>query len=176
MMLRGLHTLFVLAFPNLYMQLLYILTLSAILTWLFLNQKLNAFINAVFSIVGTALAVIIGSCISLVSRTLNVLFGPTPIFPPLRIPIFVKALICFLLGIAVLYIDHVYGARWFSADETIPFYKMDVADHVFWVSAYALSIGGFCIGLGSFYLVTPPVRAINALLSRPFQISIRFYV
>jgi len=175
-----LYRIFELTFPNVYVQMLFVFTISGILTWAFLKKLLNPFINAVLAILACTFDVL-----------LTFFFGPIGwagnkidkhISGPIRkatikihVPTLVKALIYAVLGVAVFALDHVYGVRIFQSDESFAMYPIEINGVKFWVSEVALWIGGFFIGLSILYTVNEILRGLNRLLDRTVQISFLFY-
>lgn len=180
MMRTGLYTLFSLAFPNPYIQFLYLLSLSAILTWLFLTQRLNPFINAALSILGFALELFVDLCFRPIgwagTRIEKHVTNPVrSVTKRIHIHPLVKALLYATLGIGVFALDHKYAIEIFKSDETFAMYPMEINGMKFWVSEAALWIGGFFIGVSALYTVGWVLKALNRLLDRTVRFNIVFY-
>ena len=156
MMLSGLNMYINRMFPDSYVQLVFLLTLSAILTWWFLKGLLNPFIKA-------ALAILAGA----INILLTFFFRPTS-------RILLKALFYTIFGITVFAIDHRYGTRLFETNETLAYVPMEIYEITFWVSQPALWIGGFSLGLSVLYIGNELMKWLNHLLDRTLCISIVF--
>jgi hypothetical protein len=159
------------------MQLLFLLTFSGILTVWFMRGLLNPYINVTFAIIRCA----IESTLTLFFKPISVVSNSIEqkITKPIRritnsihIPKPLKALFYLCCGVGIFYADQKYGKTMFNLDETIRFYQVAIMNKSYWVSEYAIWVGGFCIGLASLYILVEIFRGLNKLLDHPIGITV----
>jgi hypothetical protein len=93
------------------------------------------------------------------------------VFKRIHIPIGIKIVLYFLIGIGILLFDHFYGTTIYEADETT-FYRFIIQGVTYWVTKEGLIFGGFFIGVGLLLLLMKVLEFINKILSTPIHISI----
>ncbi|MFZ2025421.1 MAG: hypothetical protein WAV51_04005 [Microgenomates group bacterium] len=154
---------------NQHLTLAMLLTGTAILTVLFSKGYLNTLISNILRIIKSAIIIPISSFISFIHT-----FFIKPIIKIIRrihLPLGIKIVLYFLIGIGILTLDHFYGTTLFEADETT-FYHFIFQGTTYWVTQEALIIGGFFLGIGVFLLLMEILEGINKILSTPIHISI----
>lgn len=181
MIINAWYSYFVCMFPNEYMQILFVLTLSGILTWAFLKKLLNPIIDAALAILGCAIETILTFLMIPVGWTANriekhITVPVHNVTKRIHIPAIIKALVWALAAGIVLYMDQKYGKSWFTSDETFAMYPITVDETKFWVSELALWSGGFCLFLSAIYILDVVIAAFNAVFDRTIQLDIAFYL
>lgn len=146
-------------FTNINIQLLFLLTATAIVTWWYILELLNPFIKNAFAIITCALDVILTFFLRRIKQRIHM--------PPL-----IKALFYLMFGTAVFIFDHIYGVKLFESDETNVFYHINFQGTTYWISQLGVIIGGFLISLGALYVFKETLKGLNKLLDRSISISI----
>lgn len=154
---------------NANMKLLFVFTGLTVLTLWFAEGLLNPFIKAAASIIFTALLVLFKFFFGWIGIVLVKITKP---FRNIHFPPFVKALLYFLFGAMFFVLDQIYGKQLFELDETILFYHVHIGGWSFWISKYAIMIGGFFIFISACYMIGIILRGLNKLLDHPVHISI----
>ena len=150
------------------MKLLFLLTGTAFLTWWFLLGLLNPYIEAAFGILITGLFVVVSFFLSPFIRIARKLYHFLQL---LFAPVWVKIVGFAFIGAGIFLLDHFYNTTIFAEDQTT-FYRIVVANRIFWVTDFAAWTGGFSLGLAALYLIEVMLNFINWLIDRPIQISI----
>ena len=154
-----------------------IIGFTLLITYWFLPGRLNPMIDAGIGIAKIA-----------VHAMLTVLFGAMSLWiegiekhiaKPIRriiqkihIPFGVIVACSLILGLSVVALDHQYGRQLFLSDETIPFYHITIMEQSYWISWYALSIGGFLIGYSLLAILLAILEGVLSLLNQPVRISV----
>lgn len=161
---------------NPYVQMLFLFTGTGIVTYWFVLRLLNPFIDSAIAIVKCALYVLLSFFVGCVDKVGNVL--EKKIGDPIRnviqrihIPLFVKVVLYFTVGVGIFVLDHVYGTKIYEADETT-FYHVFFRGTTYWITEAGLVIGGFFIGLATLLVLIEILKKIDNLLSRPIRISV----
>ena len=144
-----------------YMIMLFVFTAVTIITVWFAEGRLNSFLDVTFSILKYVILAKLTKYFNYIAKVSDVIDSNVtkPIHDAItRIPTYAKTIIYLLLGISIILLDHQYGKALFTTDETIPFYNINFQNREYWISLYALAIGGF-------FLVLAMLRVTSALLS-----------
>ncbi len=180
MPMTAMWTYLVTMFPHPYLLVLYLFTLGGILTWAFLNNLLTPFINAVLAILGAGLEVVVSFAMLPIAWAANRI--DTRIRQPIErykkqhpIPSIVIAMVYGLLGIGVFWLDHMFNADMFAADETFVIHPLTIAGMKFWVSETALWLGGMLVGIPVVYVTVEVLRAVHRFMDRTVVFRIELY-
>jgi hypothetical protein len=162
---------------NEYVLLLFVLTATGIATVWFAQGLLNPFIHIVLSIIACALEIVLTFFFGWIGKLSNVIEAKITksirrAIDRIHIPRLIKALMYFLVGTTVFILDYLYGKILFNYDETIPFYHYYFFGKSYWMSSYAIIIGGFFILVSAMYVLGVILRGLNKLLDRPIRVSI----
>lgn len=178
--MTALWTYLVTMFPNPYLLMLYLFTLGGILTWAFLHHLLTPFINVVLAVLGAGLEVMVSFIMLPVAWTADRI--DTHIRQPIArykkrhpMPSIVIAMVCGLVGIGVFWLDHMFNADLFAADETFVIHPITITGMKFWVSETALWLGGVFVGIPVVYIAAAVLRAILGFLDRTVVFRIELY-
>ncbi len=154
---------------------LYVLTLSIILTVAYIQGLLTSFLQAGLSIISCAFDLIFGKIfLGWVSRTRDAIAfritDPVNSFID-RIPRGFKAMFFTLLGYSIFVLDHLYNTTLFAEDETT-FYDIVIYGHKYWITDYALMIGGVFLSYGLLYFFILISEVILYFVDRRIKIFV----
>jgi len=149
-------------------KLLFLFGGASFLLWWFLKGLLNPFIEAAVAIVMTAVVTIAGFFLDPVIAITRAILRP---IRRILTPVWVKIPVYLILGAGIFVLDHYYNTKVFAEDETT-FYRLVIADRVFWVTSIAFWSGSFLLLLSAWYILKVILRGLNRLLDRPIHISV----